>query len=133
MTNQDSVPVVQQAYDNFKNGDVPALLAQMGSAIEWQVPDIPNARISGRRQGREGVREFFSILSSDQDVVRFEPHRFVAQNDTVVALGDYEWRVKATGKAFKSEFAHVFTVRDGQITGFREFMDSSAATEAYRT
>jgi ketosteroid isomerase-like protein len=132
MSNQDSLNVVQQVYNDFKNGDVPALLAKMDSSIQWEVPHIPNARISGRRQGRERVQEFFSILATDQDVVRFEPRKFVAQGDTVVALGDYEWRVKATGKAFKSDFAHVFTVRDGHVTGFHEFMDSSAATEAYR-
>jgi len=132
MANADSLSVVRQAYTDFKKGDVPAVLAQMDPSIDWQLPDIANARIGGHRQGLERVREFFTILGTDQDVVTFEPRQFVAQDDRVVAVGDYEWRVKATGKSFKSNFAHVFTLRDGKVTGFQEFLDSAAAAEAYR-
>src|SRR5690242_8698790 len=120
MANDNSLSVVEQAYANFKRGDIVALLAQMDQSIDWQLPDIPSARIGGRREGLERVREFFTVLGSDQDVVTFEPRQFVAQGNTVVALGDYEWRVKATGKSFKSDFAHVFTVRDGKVTRFQE-------------
>jgi uncharacterized protein len=132
MANENSIGVVEEAYNNFKRGDVGALLAQMDASIEWHVPDVPSARFGGRRQGQERVREFFTILGTDQDVVTFEPRQFFAQGDTVVALGNYEWRVKATGKSFRSDFAHVFTVRDGKVTRFQEYTDSAAASEAYR-
>ena len=132
MANQDSLNIVQQAYDNFKTGNIPALFDQMDSAVNWQLPEIPGARISGKREGVDGVKEFFTTLAADQEVVTFEPRRFISQGDTVIALGDYEWTVKATGKNFKSDFAHVFTVRDGKIASFQEFMDSSGVADAYR-
>lgn len=132
MANPDNLSVVHQAYANFNAGDVPALLAQMDPSIVWMVPDVANSRAGGRRDGHAQVQEFFTVLGTDQEAVRFEPRQFVAQADTVVALGDYEWRVRATGRSFTSDFAHVFTVRDGKISRFQEFMDSGAAVEAYR-
>ena len=61
----------------------------------------------------------------------FEPTRFVGEGDLVVALGHYRWRVKATGREIASEFAHEFTVRDGRIVRFQEFMDTAAFVAGY--
>src|SRR5438270_11515382 len=93
MANQDSLTVVQQAYTNFKTCDLPALVAQMGPSVEWQIPAIANSPSAGRRTGQDSVREFFTTLVTERNAITFEPRQFVAQGDTVVALGDYEWRV----------------------------------------
>ncbi len=54
----------------------------------------------------------------------------LAQDSRVIALGDLESRVRATGKLIRSEFAFDFTVEDGQITRFRLFEDSHAVAQA---
>jgi ketosteroid isomerase-like protein len=40
--------------------------------------------------------------------------------------------VKATAREFGSDFAHVFTIRDGKVVAFKEYFDSAAAATAYR-
>jgi len=132
MPNPDNETVVRAAYTAFKAGDVPTVLGQLAPSVEWQLPNIPGARISGRRQGIDQVRDFFGTLAADQEVVSFEPRQFIVTGDTVVALGDYEWRVRSTGKSFKSDFSHTFKVRDGKVVSFNELLDSNAAAEAYR-
>lgn len=129
---QNSTAVVQQAYANFKTGNLDGLLALMDPSIEWKLPQIEGVRISGLRRGRAQVREFFQSLSTDQEAVAFEPREFVEQGDTVVAIGHYQWRIKSTGKPWESDFTHVFTVRNGIVTRFREFTDTAAAAESYR-
>ena len=49
-----------------------------------------------------------------------------------MALGDYAWRVKSTGREYESDFVHVFTVRDEKVARFQEFMDTAAVSAAYR-
>ncbi len=132
MSEQENIQVVQQAYQNFKTGNIGALLNSLTDDVTWQLPEIEGADFSGRRQGREKVGEFFSSLARQQDTLQFEPREFVAQNDKVVALGQYTWRVKDTGREYGGDWAHVFTVRDGKIAGFHEYMDSAAATKAYQ-
>ena len=55
---------------------------------------------------------------------------FVAQGDKVVTLGHYLWRVKATDGEWESDFAHLFSVRDGRVTRFQEFTDADAFSGA---
>lgn len=100
--------------------------------MTWQLPEIEGVPLAGKRTGRDGVREFFATLARDQEVIEFEPREFVAQGDKVVSLGHYQWRVKDTGRDFASDFAHVFTIRDGKVTGFREYFDSAAVAAAYQ-
>ena len=54
--------LVEQAYANFKAGDIPTLLQSMSEDITWQTPEVENVPFSGKRQGRGAVGEFFSIL-----------------------------------------------------------------------
>ncbi|MBV9865451.1 MAG: nuclear transport factor 2 family protein [Abitibacteriaceae bacterium] len=133
MQEQETTRLVQQAYQNFKTGDIPALLNLLTDEVQWHLPDIENVPFSGRRQGRAKVAEFFSLLASQQEVLQFEPREFVAQGDKVVALGYYWWRAKATGREYGGDFAHVFTVQDGRVSHFHEYMDTAAAAHAHAT
>jgi ketosteroid isomerase-like protein len=132
MSEQNNVEVVQRAYSNFKSGDVGALLEQVSEDVDWRLPEIEGAPFAGARKGRGQVSEFFTSLADAQDVLSFEPREFVAQGDKVVALGRFNWRVKTTGREYGGDWAHVFTVRDGSIVGFHEYMDSAQAEAAYK-
>jgi ketosteroid isomerase-like protein len=131
MSEQENTEIVREAYRNFKAGDIGALLNQMTEDVTWQLAEIEKVPFAGKRQGPEQVGQFFAILADVQDVLKFEPREFVTQGDKVVALGQYTWRVKATGREYGGDWAHVFTVRDGRISGFHEYMDTAAATNAF--
>jgi ketosteroid isomerase-like protein len=132
MSEQENTGVVQRAYENFKTGNIEALLNQLSDDAEWRLADIENVPFGGKRRGRAQIAEFFSILADSQETRSFEPREFVAQGEKVVALGSYEWRVRRTGRVYGGEWAHVFTVRDGKIVGFHEYMDTAAAVAAYK-
>ena len=132
MSEQDTVEVVRRAYENFKAGDIGALMGQMSEDVDWRLPKIEGVPFSGERRGRGQVSEFFTTLADSQDSVSFEPREFVAQGDKVVALGSYSWGVKRTGREFGGEWAHVFTVRGGKVVGFQEYTDTGAVAGAYR-
>jgi ketosteroid isomerase-like protein len=96
------------------------------------LPEIENVPFTGKRRGHGAVGEFFSTLASLQDARSFEEREFIAQGDKVVVLGHYVWQVKANGRTFESDFAHVFSVRGGQIVAFQEYTDSAAVAKAFR-
>ena len=129
---EENKAIVQQAYNNFKTGNIQALLDQLSDEVTWQLPEIAGVPLAGKRTGRDSVRDFFATVARDQDVIEFEPREFVSEGDKVVSLGHYKWRVKDTGREFASDFVHIFTVRDGKITGFREHFDSAVVAAAYQ-
>ena len=131
MSEQDSVAVVRRAYENFKGGDIGGILDSLTDDVDWRLPEMAHVPFAGGRSGRERVGGFFAELADSQESLSFEPREFVAQGDKVVALGSYRWRVKKNGREYGGDFAHAFTVRDGKIAGFHEYMDSAAADAAY--
>ena len=131
MSDNTNLRVVERAYTAFQGGDAETLMAQFSDDVSWNIPPIDNVRVSGSRTGKASLADFFSMLAQDQEALLFEPRQFVAQGDLVIALGRYRWRVKATGREIVSDFAHVFTVGNGRIVRFQEFMDTAAFVAGY--
>ena len=132
MSEHENTELVQQVYNSFQSGDIPAMLDSLSEDVQWVTAELEGVPVGGTRQGREQVGEFFQTLSDTQEPRQLELREFVAQDDKVVALGHYAWHVKATGKVWESDFAHVLTVRDGKITRFQEYTDTDALGDAFR-
>lgn len=132
MTEQQNTEVAQAAYDNFKTGNIEALLNLVSDDVTWIVPKADNVPFTGNRNGRAAVAEFFSILNESQEPLEFEPQTFISQGDKVAVQGRYLWQTKTTGRKYEGDWVHVFTVRDGKIVGFQEYTDTLAASKAYQ-
>jgi len=130
VSEQENTKLVQLVYEHFKSGDIKALLNLLSDDIEWQLPEIENVPFAGRRRGQEQMGQFFASLVDTQELQHFDPREFIAQGDKVVALGHYAWRVKATGREFGGDFAHVFTIHNGKVVRCHEYMDTAAAAAA---
>jgi ketosteroid isomerase-like protein len=131
MNEQANTRLIQQAYQSIKAGDIQALLNSFSQDAQWELPDMENVPFAGKWQGHEGVRQFFSKVFEVQDVLEFEPEEYVAQGDKVVALGKFLMRVKATGSEFSSKWAQVWTVKDGKVTRFYEYVDTAVVSRAH--
>ena len=131
MNEQANTRLVQQAYQSVQAGDFPSFLNALGEDVQWQLPDMGNVPFAGTWRGREEVGRFFSIVAQAQDVIEFEPEDFIAQGDKVVVLGRFSSRVKSTGRVSASDWAHVWTVKDGKVTHFREYVDTAAVSRAH--
>ncbi len=127
----ENTKLVQQIYEYFKSGDIKALLNLLSVNIEWQLPEIENVPFAGKRRGHEEMGQFFASLVDTQELQHFDPREFIARRDKVVALGHYAWRVKSTGREFGGDFAHVFTINNGKVVRFHEYMDTAAAAAAH--
>lgn len=126
MSEQQNIDVVRRGYEAFGKGDVDALLALFAEDIEWTSPGPPELVTAGRRRGRQQVAEFFQAVNEMYDVESFEPTTFLADGDRVVVLGMEVARFKPTGARISGDWAHVFTVENGRIVRFQEYLDASA-------
>jgi ketosteroid isomerase-like protein len=132
MSESTNVQTIQDAYQKFGTGDIQGLLTLMAEDIKWTIPEIENAPFAGSREGVARVGEFFTELTGSEDITRFEPLEFIAQNDKVVVLGESAATVRATGRSYETDWVHVFTLNDGKVTEFTEFFDNAAATRAFQ-
>ena len=123
--------LVEQVYESFRARDVTSLMNALGPGIEWQLPEMENVPFAGTWRGHDGVGRFLQILTETQEIVEFRPDQFVAQGNTVIVLGHFLMRVKATGRNSHSDWAHVWTIEAGKVTHFREYVDTAAVIGAH--
>jgi hypothetical protein len=132
MDTSQNKQLVMRAYEMYKNKDVKGILALCDDKVEWIAPDSDYVPFAGSHHGRDQVAQFFSQLEQSQDVIRFEPHNFIAEGDKVAVTGAASWHVKTTGLTYDSPWVHVFTLRDGKIARFEQYAHTAAAETAYR-
>jgi ketosteroid isomerase-like protein len=128
-----NLDVIRRAYDAFGRGDIGALLALVDPDVEWITPGPADLPTAGVRRGRQQVGEFFGALVSTVDIQRFAPQTFAAAGDKVIVVGDETARVKASGGVVENAWVHVFTVRNGAIVAFREYLDTLPMVTELRT
>ena len=131
MSEPANIELVQKLYADFGRGDIPALRAALDPAVEWINAGPNTIAYAGARHGLAQVQEFFETLEASVEVQTFEPREFLAQGDRVVVLGGWTGRVKATGRAFASEWAMAWTVKNGQVVSFRAYEDTHAIATAF--
>jgi ketosteroid isomerase-like protein len=124
--------VVRDCYRYFSEGNIEELLNQLTDNVQWSVPGPREIPYAGIRQGKPSVREFFKQVEETEEVLKMEPREFIEQGNNVVALGYWEAKVKKTGRLAKSEWAMVFTLKDGKIARFQEYSDTYNSAEAHR-
>jgi ketosteroid isomerase-like protein len=131
MGKQRNTRLVNKAYESIKARDIQSFLNFFAEDVQWELPEMENVPFAGLWQGRDGVRQFFGKVFELEDIVEFEPEEYVAQGDKVVVLGRFTMRVKSSGGEFSSEWAHVWTVKDGQIRRFYEYVDTAVVSRAH--
>lgn len=127
MTSPDQI--IRSFYDKLRAGDAAAALALMAPDIEW----ITMWHYKVRGRGPEHVAEdLFKPMMAEWSDFTFVPAEFLTDGDTVVSLGDFTGVHGATGRKAEARYAHVWTVKDGKITRFRQYIDTVAIAEARR-
>jgi ketosteroid isomerase-like protein len=126
-----NVDTIRSAYEAFGRGDVPTVLGYLDPDIHWNEAEGfiyadgnpyvgPDAVLSG----------VFARLATEWDGFAVAAHAFHDAGDTVVTEGYYTGTYKATGTPVRSQFAHVWTFRDGKIAGFQQYTDTLQFTRA---
>ena len=130
MSEQANVRLIQELYDAFSRGDIPAVLNFLDpqATLHFEGPAaIPWA---GDRQGREGWLQFFQAVGDNLEGVTLQMEPFAAQGDNVAMIGRYQARVKRTGKRIDSPLLHLWTIRNGLVVTCRELTNTAAEVAA---
>jgi uncharacterized protein len=115
---QSDVDLIRTTYESFGRGDIPAVMANLAEDIEWNAPDVlPHG---GHARGHEGVGQFFAGLGDHWTDFGLEIEEIVDGDRAVLGRG----RASGTlnGSATRYGFVHAFTIRDGKVVRFDEYV-----------
>jgi ketosteroid isomerase-like protein len=123
--------LVADTYAAFGRGDVPAVLGGMAPDIVWN--EAENFPLADRNPylGPQAILEgVFMRLATEWDGFTVNVEQIHDAGDTVIALGRYTGAHKATGEPINAQMAHVWTVRDGKLAGFQQYVDTHQVRRA---
>ena len=124
---QQNIGLVQSGYAAFGRGDIPGFLSLLDANVEWTTPGPSDMPTAGTRRGPAQVGEFFGVLAQLLEFEHFEPTAYFAEGDRVVVLGTARTKVKGgSGNPLVEDWCHAFTIRNGKIVAFFEYLDTSA-------
>lgn len=119
-----NLDLVRGVYAAFALGDIPSVLAALAPAMRWT--EAAGGPYGGVSIGPNAVLEnVFMKIGGEWDGFSAIPGEFVADGDTIVALGEYSGTYKATGKSFKAPFAHVWKFEGGKAVSFHQHTDTA--------
>ena len=125
----DAKQSIKALYDAFNRGEIDTVLNGMTDDVVWDVPG--SAPFTGRRFGREQVREFFASLERHARMEQFDADEFLQDGDRIVVLGRQRASVRETGTQYDSRWAHVYRLRGGQIAEAYLYGDTQAEAAAF--
>ena len=124
-TNKD---IIEGAYASFAKGDVPAALGVMADDIHWT--EAEGFPLAGTYVGPQAVLEgVFMRLGEIGEGFAVVPEHFVADGDTVIALGTYGWKHKSSGEPAVVKMVHVWTMNCGKAVAFQQHVDTLRVRE----
>jgi uncharacterized protein len=120
---EENIEFVKGLYAAFARGDVAAVLDGFADDIEWH--EAEGMPYGGVFSGGEAVMQnVFGPIATDVEGFAVAPEEFVGSGDTVAAVVRYTGTGKVTGKALDVPAVHVWDIRGGKLTRFRQFIDT---------
>lgn len=121
------VDLLKGLYESFGKGDVPGVLGSMDSEIHWHEAESNPYMPSGEAWvGHDAIVEnLFTKLATEWDGFTVHPKTFYDAGDQVIVECRYTGTFKGTGKPIDAQVCHVWTVKDGKVTKFQQYVDTA--------
>jgi uncharacterized protein len=110
--------IIRKAYEDFAQGNIPAVFAAFDPTITWHVPG--HSPLSGDFTGHDQVGGFFQrTLERSGGKFSIDVHHVLADDDLVVALTTVNAQRNGVSASFPE--VHVWRLKNGKATEFREY------------
>ena len=122
--------IIQGLYDAFAKGDVPAVLGALSPDVVWnEAEHFPYD--DNPYRGPDGVLNgVFANLVADWDGWSVHLEHLLDAGDSVIALGRYRARNKATGADLDAQMVHVWWLEGGKVVRFQQYTDTYQCRKA---
>ena len=115
---QADVQTINDTYEAFGRGDVPAVMAIFTEDVNFHVPD--NLPHGPGANGLEEVGQFFGRIASTWDEFGVEVFDVVDGGDKVFVRGRGSGKLRGDDVSYG--FVHVFHFSDGRVPHFDEYV-----------
>jgi ketosteroid isomerase-like protein len=126
---QENVEIVRAAMETWNQGDLDAALEYVSQEWEWHTARLFPGTDAVYR-GKQGFTRFWNTFREPWESIRVQVERIEdLGGDRVLALFMFYGKGKLSGVDVTTEYANVFTLRDGRVTYQVGYGDWKSALE----
>lgn len=133
METEQNIAVIDKLYKAFSTADMPTVLGLMHPKILWNEAES-NALADGNPyKGPDAILQgVFARLGANHDHFELKNIKTHGMDDNMVlATLRYDGKVKATGKSYNAQAAHLWSLNsEGKIIAFQQYLDTKKMAEA---
>ena len=134
LSNPDNVGIVDGLYKEFTVGDIPNVLAALDTNVVWNEAE-GNAYADGNPYiGPDAVLNgVFGRVGADHEyfnLANIELHDM--SNNQVLATLRYQAKLKKNGVIFDAQVAHLWTLKNGKVIAFQQYVDTKKLADAIK-
>ena len=124
--------IIENMYTAFAEGNIPVVLAAMDENIVWYEAEGYSWADGNPYKGPDAVLNgVFARLGAEWEnfrLVDIKLHEMV--NDQILATLRYHGKNIKTGTLIDAQAAHHWTLKNGKVIGFQQYVDTLQLAEA---
>lgn len=123
---------IENMYNAFAEGNIPAVLAGMDDNIVWNEAEGNSLADGNPYKGPDAVLNgVFARLGAQWENFRLADIKLhEMSNNQMLATLRYHGKNIETGITINAQAAHHWTLKDGKVIGFQQYVDTKQLAEA---
>ena len=121
----DNKAIIERVYEVFGNRDYEAVMSHFAEYIEWQAADSSPLADQSPYHGIEAIRNgVFARIAAAFEKLIVVPDEIFSGEGRVAVLGYYHGKFRGKEHEFRTQVAHIWTLRDGRAVKFQQYLDT---------
>ncbi|KUO54235.1 MAG: hypothetical protein APF78_01525 [Sphingomonadales bacterium BRH_c3] len=126
-----SKALIEGIYSAFAAGDMAEFTGALAPDVIWnEAENYPYADRNPYRGAEQILEGVFGRTAEDWDDFSVHMDDIIDGGDRVVALGRYKATHKRSGMPLDVQAAHVWTVENGKVVRFQQYIDTLGTAQA---
>lgn len=127
-----NVDVISGLYSAFTTGDIPEVLKALDAKVEWNEAEGNKLAAGNPYIGPDAVlKGVFSKIDAHHEYFNLTDIKLHQMSDNkVLATLRYAAKVKETGNVYNAQAAHLWTLKNGKVIAFQQYVDTKKIAAA---
>ncbi len=132
LSSSDNVSIIDDLYKSFAKGDVASVLAAMDDNIIWNEAEGNTYADGNPYKGPDAVLQgVFARIGADHEYFHLTDIQLHdMSNNRVLATLRYQGKRKDNGAIIDAQAAHFWTLNNGRIIAFQQYVDTRQLAES---
>lgn len=123
---ENNIALIEKAYESLAARDYEAVMSHFAEDFVWIAADNSPLGDQSPYNGIAAVRSgvFERLEAGFEKLAVVTDEIFTAEGDRIVVLGYYHGKFRGQDEEFRTQVAHIWTVRDGRAVKFQQYLDT---------